>query len=192
MKMSLIGITTIALSLAVTGIGLTSQVRKNHARRSMDGLSFFYFFILAVSYSFWVAYGVYLHDYVVIIPMSIGGIMSWVVVFQFYLYRGSKSIATKTASQMTELRTKAKTALSERTEHRKDEILELIKRELEHQAKLAQCSVADLKTGITRVDVERLLGVSESTARKYLNQLENEGVLRQIGESGPDVTYTLK
>jgi len=51
----------------------------------MEGLSFFYFFILAVSYSFWVVYGIVLKDLVLIIPMSIGAIMSWVVVTQFFL-----------------------------------------------------------------------------------------------------------
>jgi uncharacterized protein with PQ loop repeat len=85
--MNIIGIITITLSLIVTGLGLTSQVRKNKKRRSMEGLSFFYFFILAISYSFWVVYGVVLKDLVLILPMSIGAIMSWIVVLQFYLYR---------------------------------------------------------------------------------------------------------
>ncbi|PCI27498.1 hypothetical protein COB55_05715 [Candidatus Wolfebacteria bacterium] len=85
--MTFIKIITVVLSLVVTGIGLTAQVRKNKARESMEGLSFFYFSILAVSYSFWVVYGFVLQDLVLIIPMSIGAIMSWVVVLQFYLYR---------------------------------------------------------------------------------------------------------
>ena len=85
--MSPIGIVTVILSLIVTGLGLTSQVKKNRKRKSMEGLSFFYFFILAISYSFWVIYGIFLHDFVLIIPMSIGAIMSWVVVAQFYIYK---------------------------------------------------------------------------------------------------------
>ncbi len=85
--MNIIGIITITLSLIVTGLGLTSQVRKNKKRQSMEGLSFFYFFILAISYSFWVIYGFVLNDLVLILPMSIGAIMSWIVVLQFYLYK---------------------------------------------------------------------------------------------------------
>ncbi len=85
--MNIIGIITITLSLIVTGLGLTSQVRKNKKRQSMEGLSFFYFFILAISYSFWVIYGFVLSDLVLILPMSIGAIMSWIVVLQFYLYK---------------------------------------------------------------------------------------------------------
>lgn len=89
-NMSIIEITTVGLSLVVTGIGITSQVRKNHTRRSMEGLSFFYFFILAVSYSFWVVYGIASKDWVLILPMSIGAIMSWVVVIQFFIYKKQK------------------------------------------------------------------------------------------------------
>ena len=81
--MLLIKISTVVLSLIVTGLGLTSQVRKNRIRKSTEGLSFFYFFILAISYSFWTAYGLVLNDFVLIIPMTLGTIMSWVVVFQF-------------------------------------------------------------------------------------------------------------
>ncbi|MFA7193853.1 MAG: SemiSWEET family transporter [Candidatus Paceibacterota bacterium] len=85
--MSPIGIITVILSLVVTGLGLSSQVKKNKQRKSMEGLSFFYFFILAISYSFWVIYGIVLKDLVIIIPMSIGSIMSWVVVVQFFVYK---------------------------------------------------------------------------------------------------------
>lgn len=89
--MSTIGIITIILSLIVTGLGLTSQVRKNHNRKSMEGLSFFYFFVLAISYSFWTTYGITLGDWVLILPMSIGAVMSWVVVAQFSIYKNSKN-----------------------------------------------------------------------------------------------------
>ncbi|MEK7185043.1 MAG: SemiSWEET family transporter [Patescibacteria group bacterium] len=88
--MTTIGIITVILSLTVTGLGLTSQVRKNRKRKSMEGLSFFYFSILAISYSFWVLYGIVLRDWILIIPMSIGAIMSWVMVVQFFIYKNSK------------------------------------------------------------------------------------------------------
>ena len=82
-----IKITTVVLSLLVTGLGLTSQVRKNHTRRSVEGLSMFYFLLLAISYSFWSLYGIVQKDVVLIIPMTLGMLMSWVVVAQFWLYR---------------------------------------------------------------------------------------------------------
>lgn len=80
-------IATVILSLLVTGLGLTSQVRKNHTRKSVEGLSIFYFTLLAISYSFWSLYGVLEQDIVLIIPMTLGMIMSWIVVLQCWLYR---------------------------------------------------------------------------------------------------------
>ena len=88
--MNIIGIITVALSLIVTGLGLTAQVRKNKKRKSMEGLSFFYFFVLAISYSFWVIYGIVSEDWILIIPMTIGALMSWVLVIQFFMYRDKK------------------------------------------------------------------------------------------------------
>ncbi|MBP9836957.1 MAG: hypothetical protein KBC78_03950 [Candidatus Pacebacteria bacterium] len=85
--MEMISVITVGLSLVVTGLGLTAQVRKNKERKSVEGLSFFYFFVLTISYSFWVLYGIMLKDWVLIIPMTIGALMSLVVVFQFFLYR---------------------------------------------------------------------------------------------------------
>lgn len=45
---------------------------------------------------------------------------------------------------------------------------------------------------ITNNEVERLLGVSNATAERYLDELEKEGKLIQHGEIGPNVFYTLK
>lgn len=82
-----IKITTVILSLLVTGLGLTSQARKNYSRKSVEGLSSFYFTLLAISYTFWSLYGVLLQDIVLIIPMTLGTFMSWTVVIQCWLYK---------------------------------------------------------------------------------------------------------
>ncbi|HEU5114408.1 MAG TPA: SemiSWEET family transporter [Candidatus Paceibacterota bacterium] len=84
--MNLIKIITVLLSLAVTGIGLRSQAMKNRKRKSVEGLSFPYFLLLAVSYTFWTIHGWIERDYVLIIPMSAGALISWVVVGQFFAY----------------------------------------------------------------------------------------------------------
>ena len=85
--MATIKIITVILSLAVTGLGLTAQVCKNYIRKSTEGLSFFYFFLLAISYSFWSVYGFFQEDLVLIIPMSLGMLVSWILTMQFYLYK---------------------------------------------------------------------------------------------------------
>jgi len=82
-----IKILTVVLSLVVTGLGLSSQVRKNYERKSVEGLSVFYFAVLAISYTFWSVYGSLQKDPVLIIPMTLGMLMSWAVVLQCWLYR---------------------------------------------------------------------------------------------------------
>jgi Fic family protein len=42
---------------------------------------------------------------------------------------------------------------------------------------------------IANKDVEKLLGVSDATAERYLNELEKEGILKQIGDKGNAVFY---
>jgi predicted HTH transcriptional regulator len=41
-------------------------------------------------------------------------------------------------------------------------------------------------------DVEKLAGVSNATAERYLSELEKEGKLTQHGTTGQSVFYTLK
>jgi predicted HTH transcriptional regulator len=43
---------------------------------------------------------------------------------------------------------------------------------------------------ITNDDVEDLFCISDSTARNYLNELEQEGKLSQVGTTGHGVHYT--
>jgi len=45
------------------------------------------------------------------------------------------------------------------------------------------------KDTITNNEVEKLLGVSDSTATRYLDELENEKVLEQVGKTGRSVLY---
>lgn len=41
----------------------------------------------------------------------------------------------------------------------------------------------------TNDDIEKLLGVSNATAERYLDELEKEGLLVQVGETGRAVYY---
>jgi len=60
-----------------------------------------------------------------------------------------------------------------------------------HERELQACGVEDLHRGVTSKNVKKFLGVSGATARKYLNSLEKEGKIRQVGERGEGVYYTL-
>lgn len=102
-----------------------------------------------------------------------------------------KSFTPKQPEEMSEMRAEAREALTERTENRKEKILNLMNSEAVHEKELKACNVADIKKGITCDNVEKLLDVSNATARKYLNELETENKIKQIGDSGRDVYYTL-
>lgn len=45
---------------------------------------------------------------------------------------------------------------------------------------------------ITNNGVEKLLGVANTTAYRYLEELEQEGVIEQHGKTGRNVEYRLK
>ena len=114
------------------------------------------------------------------------------IAFGFYIKsKTTKTFTPKQPEEMSEMRQEAREALSERTESRKQKILNLMDSEAVHQEELKACNVADIKKGITCDNVEKLLDVSNATARKYLNELESENKIKQIGASGRDVYYTL-
>jgi len=45
------------------------------------------------------------------------------------------------------------------------------------------------KEKMTNNDIEKLLGVSDATATRYMDELEEEGKVRQIGKTGNAVYY---
>ena len=97
----------------------------------------------------------------------------------------------KDKEELDEMRIEAQEALAERTKHRKEKILEFMKDEAIHQKELEACNPGIIEKGIVSADIEKLLGVSNGTARKYLNELEAENKIKQIGSSGRDVYYIL-
>lgn len=50
---------------------------------------------------------------------------------------------------------------------------------------------AKSKGQITNQEAEELLGVSDATSERYLDELEKEGAFKQIGRSGPKVYYKI-
>ena len=122
------------------------------------------------------------------------------IVFGFYLkgkfFGGAGNVAglktLKTEEELDEMRAESQEALKERTEERKKKILEMMAREEEHQKALLGCDLEVVTKGIESSDVEELLGVAGKTARKYLNELEKENKIRQVGERGRGVYYVLR
>lgn len=115
-----------------------------------------------------------------------------VAILSFIIGRKTaKTFAPKKEEELSEIRKEAMEALTERTEKRKEKILYILENEGVHQEELKACGVSDIRKGITTANVEKLLDVSGATARKYLNELEAENKIKQIGTTGRDVYYTL-
>lgn len=59
----------------------------------------------------------------------------------------------------------------------------------ENMAKLKDYLAKETYGEISNGDVRKLLNVSDTTACRYLNDLEAEGLIKQIGSDGPKVYY---
>lgn len=47
----------------------------------------------------------------------------------------------------------------------------------------------ETQTPLTNSRIEQLLGISDATATRYLDELEKEGRVRQVGKTGRNVYY---
>jgi len=71
---------------------------------------------------------------------------------------------------------KPRTWTSQKTEQNKEKILTLL----------------TTQESVSNNDIEKLLGVSDATATRYLNALEQDGKIEQIGKTGRGVGYRFK
>lgn len=59
-----------------------------------------------------------------------------------------------------------------------------------HKANIAKVlNMAQISDKITNNDIEQTLGVSDSTATRYLQELEEQGKIEQVGREGRAVFY---
>jgi len=64
-------------------------------------------------------------------------------------------------------------------------------KEQKERGKQQIINMLSTKPQIQNNDVEKLLGVSDATATNYLQELEDEGKIKQIGEVGRGVSYKI-
>jgi len=102
----------------------------------------------------------------------------------------NKTIQPAKDKKLVQMRAESRKTLKERTKKRKDLVFYLISNQSDYAKNLISCGITKADVGVTSADIEKLLDVSSSTALRYLNELEKEGKIKQIGESGPDVYYT--
>ncbi|MFC1757041.1 hypothetical protein ACFLZC_02725 [Patescibacteria group bacterium] len=125
------------------------------------------------------------------IYLIIAGVLGYFFGKKFAKSSKAKSFADASKNELKEVRKKADKALNERTEDRKEKILEAMKDAREDFKMGCNLREGENEEGITREEVEKLLDVSSGTANKYLNDLEKNQKIKQIGSSGRGVYYIL-
>jgi len=78
---------------------------------------------------------------------------------------------------------KNKTGVSNPKESAKNTIMEILNSKAASEGE---------EKRITNNDVEKAIGVSDATATRYLDELEEEGKIEQVGKSGRHVYYKKK
>ncbi len=83
----IVGILTTVLSLSTKLIGFPDQIKKNHARKSTEGISSAFFILAFLSYLLWTIHGILQNDWVVYLGQGLGVITTGVILWQIYLYK---------------------------------------------------------------------------------------------------------
>jgi len=88
----ILGWFALIVSVIYTSFGLPVQIVKNYKNKSTEGLSFWMFFLMFVTYLSWVLYA-FAHtppDWFIIVPNSIGMAGDIFIMLQFIIYKESK------------------------------------------------------------------------------------------------------
>lgn len=95
MSLTLIGVVgflTAAVSILVKFIGLPDQIRKNHRRKSTEGLSVWFFALSVLAYALWVFYGILKSDWVLILGQGFGMVTMGIIAYQIWIYRSGEKL----------------------------------------------------------------------------------------------------
>ncbi len=111
-------------------------------------------------------------NYIILIIAGIAG-----VILGSYFGRRLASAPPSHRATAKRRREKKEGSKAREDTEKKRENLEKVRRMFNGQGRLAND------------DVEKLLGVSDATATRYLDELEREGLIRQVGTTGKHVYY---
>jgi len=110
-----------------------------------------------------------------ILIFILGILVGGAAVLYFYARREAAQHGTGTAEEVVGICKSAIETASQK-EARKDKVLTMLRE----------------KTELSNTDIRKALGVSSRTAVRYMDELEKEGKVEQIGKIGYAVTYRLK
>lgn len=84
---SIVGLLTLIMGIVVKVIGLPDQIRKNHKRKSTEGLSTMFMVMTFTAYSLWTLHGILRNDPVLIFGQGVGIITSGIILGQIFIYK---------------------------------------------------------------------------------------------------------
>jgi len=83
----IIGVLTTIFSLLTKIVGFPDQIKKNHDRKSTEGISFWFFLLSFISYALWTTHGLLQNDWVVYLGQGLGVITTGAILAQIWIYR---------------------------------------------------------------------------------------------------------
>ncbi|MCL5094058.1 MAG: PQ-loop repeat-containing protein [Patescibacteria group bacterium] len=83
----IVGFLTATMGVIVKVIGLPDQIRKNHKRKSTEGLSTTFIVLTLIAYALWTLHGFLQKDNVLIIGQGIGIITTGIILWQIIRYK---------------------------------------------------------------------------------------------------------
>jgi uncharacterized protein with PQ loop repeat len=83
----IIGLLTTVLSILIKVVGFPDQIRKNHQRKSTEGISSLFYILSFITYSLWTLHGFLQKDWVIILGQGLGIVTTGIIVYQIFLYR---------------------------------------------------------------------------------------------------------
>jgi len=78
---------TLVIGILVKIIGLPDQIKKNHNRKSTEGLSTWFITLSCVAYLLWTIHGVLQEDIVLVLGQGLGILTTGIILYQIFIYR---------------------------------------------------------------------------------------------------------
>lgn len=84
---SIIGFLTLIVGILVKVVGLPNQIKKNHTRKSTEGLSTWFMVLSCIAYCLWTIHGILQNDMVLVLGQGLGIITTGIILWQIVIYR---------------------------------------------------------------------------------------------------------
>lgn len=89
-----LGTSAMIMSLTIALAGLPAQIYKNYKNKSSGGFSFILAYSACIAYTLWACYGWIKPDYFLAVSQTVGGFISYILVWQMHYYNHLDKLKT--------------------------------------------------------------------------------------------------